>query len=111
MYLTERHLRANFGRTSSYTCKKLRIHHSWILACWAADRQSAILGRNLVTGRTAGAQSRRRPRRSAIGRAILDVKMTLESISDGAIDEGIDPQPRSGHQERIENTTARYIYG
>ena len=35
--------------------------------------------------------------------------MTLESISDGALDEGIAPRPRSRHQELIENITARYI--
>jgi xylose isomerase len=44
-----------------------------------------------------------------LGRAILAGKMTLESISDGAVAEGIDPRPQSGHQELIENITARYI--
>ena len=43
------------------------------------------------------------------GRAILDGKMTLETVSDGAVAEGIAPHPRSGHQELLENITARYI--
>ena len=44
-----------------------------------------------------------------LGRAVLDGKMTLESISDGAVAEGVAPPPRSGHQELLENITARYI--
>jgi len=35
--------------------------------------------------------------------------MTLESISDGAVAEGVAPRPRSGHQELIENFAERYI--
>ena len=47
--------------------------------------------------------------RGELGRAILDGKMTLEAISDGAVAEGVVPQPRSGRQELIENTLGRYI--
>lgn len=47
--------------------------------------------------------------RGELGRAILDGKMTLEAISDGALAEGVAPQPRSGRQELIENTLGRYI--
>jgi xylose isomerase len=43
------------------------------------------------------------------GSNMLAGKMTLESISDGAVSEGINPQPRSGHQELIENVISRYI--
>jgi xylose isomerase len=57
---------------------------------------------NIVKQRYAGWQSE-------LGRAILDGKMTLESISDGAVADSIAPRPRSGHQELIENITARYI--
>jgi xylose isomerase len=46
---------------------------------------------------------------SDLGRAILDGKMTLEAVSDGAVAERIAPQPRSGRQELIENIAARYI--
>jgi len=44
-----------------------------------------------------------------LGRAILDGKMTLEAVSDGAVAEGVAPQPRSGRQELIENILGRYI--
>jgi xylose isomerase len=47
--------------------------------------------------------------RGELGRAILNGKMTLEAVSDGAVAEGVDPQPRSGRQELIENTFGRYI--
>jgi len=43
------------------------------------------------------------------GRAILDGKMTLEALSDGAFAESIAPQPRSGRQELIENLLGRYF--
>jgi xylose isomerase len=41
--------------------------------------------------------------------AMLSGKMTLESISDGALAAGIDPCPRSGGQEYAENLISRYI--
>jgi xylose isomerase len=44
-----------------------------------------------------------------VGRAILDGKMTLETLSDGAVAEGVAPQPRSGRQELVENMLGRYI--
>ena len=44
-----------------------------------------------------------------LGRAILDGRMTLESLSDGAVTEGVTPQPRSGRQEMIENLLGRYL--
>jgi xylose isomerase len=44
-----------------------------------------------------------------LGSAILDGKMTLEAMADGAVAEGIQPQPRSGRQELIENILGRYI--
>ena len=44
-----------------------------------------------------------------LGRAILDGKMTLEALSDGAVEDGVTPQPRSGRQELIENILGRYL--
>jgi xylose isomerase len=44
-----------------------------------------------------------------LGRAILDGKMTLEAVSDGAVAESITSQPRSGRQELIENLLGRYL--
>jgi len=44
-----------------------------------------------------------------LGSAILDGKMTLEAVADGAVGEGIQPQPRSGRQELIDNILSRYI--
>ena len=41
--------------------------------------------------------------------AILDGKMTLASIADGAVADGIAPQPRSGRQELVENMVARHV--
>ena len=45
----------------------------------------------------------------AAGRAIVDGKLTLEAISDGAVADGIDPRPLSGRQELIENMLGKYI--
>jgi xylose isomerase len=42
-------------------------------------------------------------------RAMLAGQATLEAISDAAVAEGIDPKPRSGRQEFIENVVARYV--
>ncbi len=47
--------------------------------------------------------------KSDSARAILDGQATLETLSDGAVAEGIDPRPRSGRQELIENTLGRFI--
>ena len=56
----------------------------------------------IVKNRYAGWQSE-------LGRAILDGKMTLEAVSDGAVAEGVTPQTRSGRQELIENILGRYV--
>ena len=44
-----------------------------------------------------------------LARAILNGEMTLSAVADGAVADGIDPQPRSGRQELIENIVARYV--
>jgi xylose isomerase len=45
----------------------------------------------------------------AEAQAMLGGKMDLEAISDGALAAGIDPRPRSGRQEYVENLVSRYI--
>ena len=45
----------------------------------------------------------------AAGRAILAGEMTLEAVSDAAVADGVDPRPRSGRQELIENIVSRYL--
>jgi xylose isomerase len=56
----------------------------------------------LVKDRYAGWQG-------ADAQAMLSGKMTLETISDAAVAAGIDPHPRSGRQEYVENLVSRYI--
>jgi xylose isomerase len=56
----------------------------------------------LVKDRYAGWQN-------ADAQAMLSGKMDLEAISDGARAANIDPQPRSGRQEYVENLVSRYI--
>jgi xylose isomerase len=41
--------------------------------------------------------------------AMLSGKTTLEAISDAAVAAGVDPHPRSGRQEYVENLVSRYI--
>jgi xylose isomerase len=41
------------------------------------------------------------------GQAMLNGKMTLESVSDAALAEGIAPKPKSGRQEYLENIISR----
>jgi xylose isomerase len=42
--------------------------------------------------------------------AMLDGKLSLDQIETAALKNGINPQPRSGKQEQIENLLARLIY-
>jgi xylose isomerase len=46
---------------------------------------------------------------SESGQAMLNGKMTLESISDGALADGVSPRPKSGRQEYLENIITRYV--
>ncbi len=46
---------------------------------------------------------------SAEGKALLAPGASLEAISDAAVAAGIDPHPRSGKQEYVENLFSRYI--
>jgi xylose isomerase len=43
------------------------------------------------------------------GKTLLATSSSLEAISDAAVAAGIDPQPRSGRQEYVENLVSRYI--
>ena len=56
----------------------------------------------LVTDRYAGWNSH-------AGKALLSASSNLEAISDAAVAAKIDPQPRSGRQEYVENLVSRYI--
>lgn len=56
----------------------------------------------LVTERYAGWNSEG-------GKALLSASSNLEAISDAAVAAKIDPQPRSGRQEYVENIVSRYI--
>jgi xylose isomerase len=56
----------------------------------------------LVKNRYAGWQG-------ADAQAMLNGDMNLVSISDSALTAGIDPKPRSGRQEYVENLVSRYI--
>jgi xylose isomerase len=46
---------------------------------------------------------------SDAGKALLSADANLEAISDVAVAEKIDPKPRSGRQEYVENIVSRYI--
>jgi xylose isomerase len=48
--------------------------------------------------------------KSPRSKAILEGRLSLDQIADDAIAGNIDPQPRSGRQEQIENLLARTIY-
>jgi xylose isomerase len=43
------------------------------------------------------------------GRAILDGRLSLEELAADAERRGLDPQPRSGRQERLEHLVASYV--
>jgi xylose isomerase len=45
----------------------------------------------------------------ARGRAIFAQEATLASVADAALDAQVDPQPRSGRQEYLENIVGRYV--
>jgi xylose isomerase len=46
---------------------------------------------------------------SAEGKAMLSGKRTLEEIADRVVKDGIEPEPRSGRQEYLENLVNRYV--
>jgi xylose isomerase len=45
----------------------------------------------------------------SLGRQILAGQLSLEEISDQVLAQAIDPQPRSGRQEMLENLVSRYL--
>jgi xylose isomerase len=47
--------------------------------------------------------------RDGIGREILDGRLSLEDLSERVLSQKIDPKPRSGRQEMIENLVSRYV--
>jgi xylose isomerase len=57
---------------------------------------------SVITDRYAGWQS-------ADAKAMLAAGSSLEAISDAAVAAKIDPKPRSGRQEYVENIVSRYI--
>ena len=75
------------------------VAHGFLNAAAMIEREQLA---EMVTERYAGWQGE-------LGRAIIDGKMTLEALSDGAVAEGITPRPRSGRQELIENMLGRYL--
>ena len=44
-----------------------------------------------------------------LGREILERKLTLEQLSERALKQKLDPKPRSGQQELLENLVNRYV--
>jgi xylose isomerase len=47
--------------------------------------------------------------RSAEGKAMLAGKRTLEEIAERVVKKKIEPQPKSGRQELLENIVNRYV--
>jgi xylose isomerase len=47
--------------------------------------------------------------KEGLGRDILAGKATLEQLSERALAQKLDPKPRSGHQEMLENLVNRYV--
>jgi xylose isomerase len=47
--------------------------------------------------------------KDGLGRDILDGKLSLDKLSERVLSQGIDPKPRSGRQELLENLVNRYI--
>jgi xylose isomerase len=47
--------------------------------------------------------------KSAEGKAMLAGKRTLEEISERVVNKKIEPQPKSGRQEYLENVVNRYV--
>jgi xylose isomerase len=47
--------------------------------------------------------------KSAEGQAILSGKRTLEEVAERVVREKIEPQPKSGRQEYLENIVNRYV--
>ena len=47
--------------------------------------------------------------KSAEGKAMLSGKRTLEEIAARVVKKGIEPQPKSGRQEALENVVNRYV--
>ena len=54
-------------------------------------------------------EDRYAPWRGGLGERILSGKTTLGELSDLALEKGLDPKPRSGRQEMLENLVNRYL--
>jgi xylose isomerase len=46
---------------------------------------------------------------AGLGKDILDRKLTLDQLSERALQQKLDPKPRSGQQELLENLVNRYV--
>jgi xylose isomerase len=76
-----------------------------------------VLARSLLTadkmlsdGKLQGAvDARYKGWTEGLGREILERKLTLEQISERALKQKLDPKPRSGQQELLENLVNRYV--
>jgi xylose isomerase len=76
-----------------------------------------VLARSLLTadkmlsdGKLQGAiDARYKGWTQGLGKDILDKKLNLEQISEQALKQKLDPKPRSGQQELLENLVNRYV--
>ena len=73
-------------------------------------RALLVADKMLEDGKVQGAiDARYKGWTEGLGREILDKKLNLEQISDRVLKGNVDPKPRSGQQELLENLVNRYV--
>jgi xylose isomerase len=95
-------------RRQSLDPKDLLIAHIGGMDCCARGLKAAA--RMIEDGALSGPlEERYAGWKSAEGQAILSGKRTLEEVAERVVREKIEPQPKSGRQEYLENIVNRYV--
>jgi xylose isomerase len=94
------------GRASTWPTCSTPTSAAWTSSparCWSPTRC-------VEDGKLQGAiDARYKGWTEGLGKDILDRKLTLEQISERALKQKLDPKPRSGQQELLENLVNRYV--
>jgi xylose isomerase len=73
-------------------------------------RALLVADRMLEDGKLAGLLEQRYAGwREGLGKDILGGKLSLEQVSERVLGQNLDPKPRSGRQELLENLVSRYL--
>jgi xylose isomerase len=86
------------------------LFHAHIGGMDVLARALLIADKMIEDGKVQGAiDARYKGWNSGLGKEILDRKLDLAQLSDRVLKQNLDPKPRSGQQELLENQVNRYV--